>query len=88
MTFLENLGMKYIPTLTSLDFGWITFLENLGMKYIPTLTSLDFGWILFYFLYSRFGLKDSYHFLKYCMNAFVITLLGSIVFSLKRNKKD
>ncbi|KAH0715148.1 hypothetical protein KY284_008053 [Solanum tuberosum] len=76
------------------------FLKSLGMKSNPTLPSLDLGWIHFDFLYSRFGREDSYYSFSdefecsieewetYHLNAFVISLLGSLVFPKIRGSID
>ncbi|KAH0781777.1 hypothetical protein KY290_001375 [Solanum tuberosum] len=74
------------------------FLKSLGMKSNPTLPSLDLGWIHFDFLYSRFGRDDSYNSFidefecsveeweTHRLNAFVIALLGSLVFPKIRGR--
>ncbi|KAH0693520.1 hypothetical protein KY285_020617 [Solanum tuberosum] len=74
------------------------FLKSLGLKRNREMDCLDKGWISIEFLYHRFcNEKGHKHFnkefgcsarqlQKYRLKAFVITLLGSLIFPIKEGK--
>ena len=75
-----------------------SFLKKMGMRHNQSLLCLKEGWIFLEFLYSRFGDdegRQTFHrefvcssakWERYHLNAFAVTLLGSLVFLRERGK--